>query len=152
LQKIRKSQDEWYGPGGSLIFFKPFNSGKQDPGFRFALSFGPMVYSKFIKKIKINWMKKYFALKLISPRSTFMQDMSEEEKSIMQKHVVYWRALMDKGMVIVYGPVLDPQGGYGLGIVEVASAEEVDILIAGDPANGLNRYEYYPMRAVVPGK
>jgi hypothetical protein len=35
--------------------------------------------------------------------------------------------------------------------VGVESEAERDALIANDPANGLNRYEFYPMRAIVPG-
>ena len=77
-----------------------------------------------------------------------MQDMTPDEKVIMQKHVVYWRTLLADGIAIVYGPVLDPKGGYGVGVVSVDSEEHLKQLIANDPANGLNQYEYYPMMAV----
>ena len=63
-------------------------------------------------------MKKHFALKLIAPRLTFAKDMSAEERAIMQQHVAYWKGLMDAGNVLVFGPVIDPKGVYGLGIVE----------------------------------
>jgi len=43
---------------------------------------------------------------------------------------------------------MDPKGGYGIAIVAVESKERLDQLIADDPANGLNSYEVYPMRAV----
>ncbi|MGZ3756772.1 MAG: YciI family protein [Mucilaginibacter sp.] len=97
-------------------------------------------------------MKKHFMLKLNPPRPTFAQDMSEEERSIMQQHVVYWRDLMNKDIALVYGPVIDPEGVYGLGIIAADSAEQVEELINNDPATGLNQYEYYPMMAVVPTK
>lgn len=95
--------------------------------------------------------KKYFALKLIPPRSTFAQDMSEEERAIMQQHVAYWRDLTDKGITIVYGPVSDPRGTYGLGVIEVDSEEQAHALTADDPAvrSGLNKLEIYPIRAVL---
>jgi len=95
--------------------------------------------------------KKHFALKLLPCRPTFAQDMTPEERTIMQQHVVYWRGLMDKGKVLVFGPVMDPKAVYGLGIIEAESEEEVKDFIANDPATKINTYEYYPMRAVVPG-
>ncbi len=96
--------------------------------------------------------KVHYALYLNPPRPTFMQDMSNEERGIMQKHVGYWNDLMQKGKVLAFGPVLDPKGAYGLGIVEVENEEEVKTMIANDPANGLNNYEYYLMKAVTPKK
>jgi len=93
--------------------------------------------------------KKHFALKLIPCRPTFAQDMTNEERAIMQQHVVYWRDLMDKGKVLVFGPVMDPKAVYGLGIIEAENEEEVKAFIANDPATKINTYEWYPMRAVV---
>jgi len=91
----------------------------------------------------------YYLLRLIPPRPTFSQDMSAEEWSIMQRHVAYWTDLMAKGKALIFGPVLDPDGVYGIGVIGVADEAERDGLIASDPANGLNRYEAYPMLAVV---
>jgi hypothetical protein len=54
--------------------------------------------------------------------------------------------------VLVFGPVLDPNQVYGLGIVAVEDEEDVKNLIANDPATKINRYEYFPMKAVVPTK
>jgi len=96
--------------------------------------------------------KKFFALKLIPPRPTFAQDMSAEERAIMQQHVVYWTELMNKGIAIVFGPVLDPAGVYGLGVVEADDDEQMKTLISNDPAGSINKYEYYPMMAVTPKK
>jgi len=59
---------------------------------------------------------------------------------------------MNKGMVIAFGPVLDPKGGYGLGVVEVENEQQMKDMIASDPANGLNEYEYYLMKAVTTKK
>jgi len=92
--------------------------------------------------------KKNFFLKLNPPRATFMMDMTAEEKSTMQKHVAYWAPYISDGTVIVLGPVMDPKGGYGIAVVRVDSDEHLQQLLASDPANGLNSYEYYPMRAV----
>ena len=93
-------------------------------------------------------MKQYYFLKLNPPRKSFMADMTAEERVIMQKHVEYWKPYVDNGTVIVLGPVFAPEGGYGIAVVEVDDEEQLNWLIANDPANGLNSYEHYPMRAV----
>jgi uncharacterized protein YciI len=95
-------------------------------------------------------MKKHFVLKLNPPRTTFAQDMTDDERSIMQQHSTYWRNFMTKGFVITFGPVLDPKGVYGLGIVEVDGQEQLEEFMANDPARKLCKYEFYPMMAVVP--
>jgi uncharacterized protein YciI len=92
----------------------------------------------------------HFFLKLLPSRPTFAQDMTPDERAIMQQHVVYWTDLMKQGKVHVFGPVLDPNGIYGIGVVEVDSQEDVDKLIQQDPATKINRYEAYPMKAVLP--
>lgn len=97
-------------------------------------------------------MKKYFVLKLVPPRPTFSQDMSAEERNVMMAHVAYWTNLMGKGFVLAFGPVLDPAGVYGLGIVEVDDEAQVNEFITNDPAAAINRYEVAPMLAVVPAK
>lgn len=89
--------------------------------------------------------KKYFFLKLNPPRSTFATDMSDEERSIMQQHAAYWSAFVNDGIAIVLGPVMDPKGVFGIAVVVVESEEQLNEIIAGDPANGLNKYEIYPM-------
>jgi uncharacterized protein YciI len=96
--------------------------------------------------------KKYFALKLLPRRPDFAQTMTDEERAIMYQHIAYWKVYLDKGVVLVFGPVLDPAGAYGLGIVCVDGEDQVKELIAHDPAATINVYEYYPMRAVVPQK
>jgi uncharacterized protein len=92
--------------------------------------------------------KKAFFLKLNPPRSTFMADMTAEEKAVMQAHVAYWKPYVESGLVIVLGPVMDPKGGYGIAVVRVDSEDQLNEIIAKDPAHGLNSYEIHPMRAV----
>ena len=45
--------------------------------------------------------------------------MTEGERDIMTHHVAYWTDEADKRISIVFGPVFDPKGAYGLGIIEV---------------------------------
>jgi uncharacterized protein YciI len=78
--------------------------------------------------------------------------MTPEERAIMTQHIAYWMELMNKGQVVVFGPVFDPNGAYGMGVVETETEEELLDFINNDPAATINRYEHYPMRAVVPVK
>jgi hypothetical protein len=96
---------------------------------------------------------RYFLLRLLPPRPTFMQDMNAEEMAMMGEHVVYWTGHLQAGTAVVFGPVADPKGGWGVAIVRAADEAAVAALTAGDPAirsgRGL-RYEVLPMpRAVV---
>jgi uncharacterized protein YciI len=92
--------------------------------------------------------KKSYFLKLNPPRTTFMSDMTVEEKMVMQKHVAYWAPYVNDGTIIVLGPVFDPKGGYGIAVARVDNDEQLNELIKNDPGNGLNTYEIHPMRAV----
>jgi uncharacterized protein YciI len=95
--------------------------------------------------------KKHFVVKLIPPRPTFAVDMTEEESNIMKLHAAYWKDKADRGIALVYGPVLDPKGVYGLGIIEVDDKDQARTFAANDPAvkSGLNQIEIYPMRAIL---
>jgi hypothetical protein len=94
----------------------------------------------------------YFFVRLDPPRPTFTQDMTAEERAVMLRHVAYWTDLMRQGIAHVFGPVLDPAGAYGVGVIGVETEAERDAIIANDPATGLNQVETVPMRAIVPGR
>ena len=97
--------------------------------------------------------KKYFLLKLIAPRPDFANTMTAAEMKVMQDHGAYLSGYVEKGTVIVMGPVLDPAGPWGVAVVETGSEEDARGIIAKDPTtlSGLGfRWEIYPMlRAVV---
>jgi uncharacterized protein YciI len=93
---------------------------------------------------------KQFLYKLIPPRPTFVQDMTEEEKKVMQEHATYWKELIDRRIAIVFGLVLDSKGPWGVGVVEVTDEPDARILGENDPAvkAGL-MFEVYPMPGAV---
>jgi uncharacterized protein YciI len=91
----------------------------------------------------------HFFLKLLPRRPTFSQDITPEEKVIMHQHSAYLKGFADKGIIIVFGPVFDPKGTYGIAVVKAENEEQVKEIIANDPASTINTYEFYPMRAVV---
>lgn len=94
----------------------------------------------------------YFLCRLLGPRPTFAFDMNAEEKALMQEHGKYWRARMVEGHVVVFGPVGDPAGPWGLGIVRAKDLAEVHAFQAADPvvqAERGFRYEIIPMLSAV---
>jgi uncharacterized protein YciI len=94
--------------------------------------------------------RKHFVLKLFPLRSDLFQTMTDEERLIMQRHIAYWKEQMDKGFMLVFGPVFDPRRPHGLGIVSVENEHQLHTLVEDDPATMMHRYEYYPMGAVTP--
>jgi len=78
--------------------------------------------------------------------------MNESERALMEKHGAYWSKIAAAGPAIVFGPVADSHGPFGLLVLEVESEAEAQRLIAGDPVkqSGLNfTFETYPMLSAV---
>jgi uncharacterized protein len=76
-----------------------------------------------------------FVFRLKAPRPTFALDMTEEESEIMGRHATYWQPFIDSGQMVIFGPVLDPTGSWGLGVIEADDEEEESLrtYAAGDP-------------------
>ncbi|MDR4947302.1 YciI family protein [Neobacillus cucumis] len=98
--------------------------------------------------------KMHFMLKSTPPRATFQQDMTEEERNIMGKHIAYWTDKQKQGIALVFGPVRNPSEPHGLAIIEVENEAQVPKLIAEDPAvmAGIMTTEFHPMFAVLPNQ
>jgi uncharacterized protein YciI len=74
-----------------------------------------------------------FVFRLVAPRPTFALDMTDEEREIMGRHAAYWQPLIDAGRMVVFGPVLDGTGSWGLGVVEADDEDEVRLFASSDP-------------------
>lgn len=74
-----------------------------------------------------------FVIRLKAPRPTFALDMSEEERGIMARHAAHWQPWIDSGQMVVFGPVLDASGSWGLAVVEADHEEELRTFAAQDP-------------------
>jgi uncharacterized protein YciI len=95
-------------------------------------------------------MPHYF-LKLIAPRSTFAMDMDAQKKALMVEHFGYWKDKLDSGEVLIFGPVLDPKGPYGVGVIEAVDEAAARAFADADPVIKSRRgfvCDVYPMRAV----
>ncbi len=93
-------------------------------------------------------MANYFFVKLNPPRPTFPGDITPDETEIMQAHGAYWREMVARGLVVIFGVVFDPNLTFGMGVFEVENEKEVRELIADDPVMtaGLGTYEVHSMR------
>jgi uncharacterized protein len=74
-----------------------------------------------------------FVFRLISPRPTFAFDMNDEERAVMARHAAHWQAYLDSGKMVVFGPVVDGTGSWGLGVVEAEHEEELRSFADSDP-------------------
>ncbi len=74
-----------------------------------------------------------FVFRLKAPRPTFALDMSEEEREIMSRHAAYWQPFIDSHQMVIFGPVLDGTGSWGLGVVEADDEDELRAFAASDP-------------------
>jgi uncharacterized protein len=74
-----------------------------------------------------------FVFRLKAPRPTFALDLTDEEREIMGLHAAYWQRFIDSGQMVVFGPVLDNTGSWGLGVVEAEDEDELRAFAAGDP-------------------
>jgi uncharacterized protein YciI len=80
--------------------------------------------------------------------------MTPKEADAMRNHVAYWTELASKGTAIAFGPVADPKGGWGVGILAVRDDDELRRLQDNDPAIRADigmRYEAYPMPRLIIG-
>jgi uncharacterized protein len=77
--------------------------------------------------------------------------MTESERKIMQEHATYWKGLIDSGIAIVFGLVLDPRGPWGVSIIDVAGESAARTVGTNDPAvkEGVLTFEVYPMPSTV---
>jgi uncharacterized protein len=74
-----------------------------------------------------------FIFRLKAPRPTFALDMTDDERDIMRRHAAYWQPFIDSGQMVIFGPVLDATGSWGLGVVEAEDEDELREFAAGDP-------------------
>ncbi len=75
-----------------------------------------------------------FIFRLQAPRPNFALDMTDAEHEIMGRHAAYWQPYVDSGQMVIFGPVLDGTGSWGLGVIEAEDEDELRAFAADDPA------------------
>jgi hypothetical protein len=74
-----------------------------------------------------------FIFRLKPPRPNFALDMSDEEREIMGRHAAHWKPYIESGQMVIFGPVLDSTGSWGLGVVACDDENELRDHAAHDP-------------------
>lgn len=93
-----------------------------------------------------------FLFKLIPPRPDLRSTMTDDERTTMMAHVGYWTKFAEDGVAVAFGPVDDPAGTYGIGIILADDLSAAEALCAADPTmtSGLGfRMEVLPMVSLV---
>ena len=94
-----------------------------------------------------------FLFRLVPPRADFAQTMTAAEQDAMQRHQAYWHDLLAAGHVVVYGPVADPEGVWGMGVLRAADRAQVLEIGNSDPSvlAGVNTFEVFEIMGGVTG-
>ena len=87
----------------------------------------------------MNW----YLIRFVPPRPDFATTMSADERDAMRRHVTYWRTHLEAGRALIFSPVADPAGGWGMGVLRSESPEAIADIEAADPAvvAGIGHYE-----------
>jgi uncharacterized protein YciI len=74
-----------------------------------------------------------FVLRLIAPRPNFAQTITDSEREIMSSHAAHWQPYLDRGEMVVFGPVLTTEDSYGLAVVQTDDEPALREFAAQDP-------------------
>ena len=90
-----------------------------------------------------------FVLRLIASRPDFAQTMTDSEREIMGRHAAHWRPYLDRGDMVVFGPILTDEDSYGLAVVETDDEAALREFAAQDPVvtTGTAAFEFGRMAA-----
>jgi uncharacterized protein len=90
-----------------------------------------------------------FVLRLIAPRARFAETLTDSEREIMGRHAAHWRPYLDRGDMVVFGPVLTDDDSYGLAVVETDDEQALRQFAAQDPVvtTGTAVFEFGRMAA-----
>lgn len=90
---------------------------------------------------------KYYLCKYIPPRADFLTTLTAAEREWMGQHGAFLNRLLDQGLIVAHGPVIDDTGGYGVSLYQIADDQDIAALTSEDPIvkNGVGHYEHYTM-------
>jgi uncharacterized protein YciI len=59
--------------------------------------------------------------------------MTDPEREIMNSHAAHWRPYLERGEMVVFGPVLTDEDSFGLAVVETSDEQALREFAAQDP-------------------
>ena len=86
-----------------------------------------------------------YLMRLVPPRADFAQTMTAEERHAMTLHMEYFQNLLAAGQVLVYGPVADPEGVWGMAVLRAADRAQALAIAERDPSitAAINTFEVF---------
>jgi len=90
-----------------------------------------------------------FVLRLIAPRPNFAQTLTDSELEIMGRHAAHWSPYVERGEMVVFGPILTEDDSYGLAVLEAEDEQALREFAAQDPVvtSGTAAFEFGRMAA-----
>jgi uncharacterized protein YciI len=90
-----------------------------------------------------------FVLRLIAPRPRFAETLTDSERAIMDRHAGHWRPYLERGEMVVFGPILTDEDSYGLAVVETDDEQALLEFASQDPVvtSGTAAFEFGRMAA-----
>lgn len=74
-----------------------------------------------------------YVLRLIAPRPNFAQTLTAPEREIMSRHAGHWSPCLERGEMVVFGPILTDDDSYGLAVVHTHDEQALREFAARDP-------------------
>ena len=74
-----------------------------------------------------------FVFRLKAPRPNFAFDMTDDEREVMGSHAAHWRPYIESGQMVIFGPVVESTGSWGLGVVQSDDEDSLRAFAASDP-------------------
>ncbi len=74
-----------------------------------------------------------FVLRLIAPRPNFAQTLTDAELEIMGRHAAHCGPYLERGDMVVFGPILTDDDSYGLAVVETEDEQGLRDFAVQDP-------------------
>ncbi len=76
----------------------------------------------------------HFIYKLVPPTSGGSGAGDSDDGDLIAAHDAYLKDQMDKGNVVAFGSVADPNGSYSLAILRLDNEEDAGLVLSADPA------------------
>jgi uncharacterized protein YciI len=85
-----------------------------------------------------------FVLRLIAPRPSFAQTLTDAEREIMGRHAAHWQPYLERGDMVVFGPVLTDDDSFGLAVLDTDDEQALRDFAAQDPVvtSGTASFEF----------
>ena len=88
-----------------------------------------------------------YVLRLIAPRPNFAQTLTPAERDVMSRHAAHWAPYLERGDMVVFGPILTEDDSYGLAVVDTEDEQALREFAAQDPVvtSGTAAFEFGQM-------